>query len=331
MSKIQLAIIGGGALAEAVYLPLLVNQTDFELKALVEYDPERRRALQQKFTIPGAFATVEELDRNCEAAIVAVPNYLHHSITVACLERKIHTLIEKPMAVSASECEALIHAADENNTRLMVAMVRRYYENVRQIKKLITGRSLGRLKNIRIEEGYVFNWPVTSDSLINKKKSGGGVLIDIGVHVLDTLYYWLGKPASCNYYDDSLKNIEAECRLDLSWSSETTATIVISRLRNLSNAISLTFEGGTVTIDIRSSARVSMRLGDGVETEGQFVAGANEPDKLKAFRMQLNDFAAFIKTGKKPDTSLSDAKSAIELISWCYQNKLPLSSRYQTF
>lgn len=329
MSKIKLVIIGGGAITEEVYLPILSDDSPFELVSLVERDSATADQLRQKFQLDSVVATIEAVENSFEAAIVATPNYTHKDITLTLLNSKIHTLVEKPMALSKADCEEMITASEQMKTALMVGMVRRYYDNMQTVKKLIDTKSLGKIKRVLFNEGYVFNWPVKSDSLVNIHKAGGGVLMDIGVHIFDLLIYWLGMPKVEDYYDDSPLRIEAECLANLSWSNGTLATIQISRLRSLSNKVKLVFELGDVEFEVRQSEKIAIRLANEIDVLGNVPKLST--DRLNPFRLQLLDFAASIKGYSDSRSSLTDARNGISLIQDCYRHKKNLSLRYHYF
>lgn len=331
MTKLTLLLVGGGAIVETVYLPLLQGHPDIEVMGLVEPNNVQKGRIIEKFPSTKVFTSLDELAILPEAALVAVPNYLHKAVSVNLLERGMHIMVEKPMAITSQECGEMIQVAKACNKRLMTAMVRRCYSNIQHIKKIIRQQPLGKLEQIEVEEGYVFNWPVTSDSLINKTKSGGGVLIDIGVHVIDTLFYLLGEPKLIEYADDGGEFVEAEAFFTLEWSDNVHATVRLSRLRNLSNTIRLLFEGGEIEIDIKDKAS-SRIIFPGIEKwDSAWNLPPDHRGKLEPFRDQLSDFAKLIRKDIQPKSSLEESMAVIKLIEKCFQNKKNLSSNYIHF
>lgn len=323
MSKLKLVVVGGGAISETVYLPILVNENHFEVVGLVESNNLRANYLKDKFKIRCVYSSVADIDSDYHAVLIAVPNHLHKDMAIYFLRKEKHVLVEKPMAILADDCIEMMRAAT-SKAKLMVAMVRRYYDNINYVKQLIETQALGKLRSIEVEEGYEFNWPVASDSLVNKVKAGGGVLVDVGVHVLDTLFFWLGKPAAFEYFDDSSNGIEAECKLVLKWPNDAGAVVRLSRLRGFRNTIAVTFENGSIVIDVRPSDKVNLLLGGQVSITGNFLSGNDRVDKLGPFKKQLHDFASYVAADKVPITSTQDAYLVTKLIQACYQTKKSL-------
>lgn len=329
MSKLKLVIVGGGAITESVYIPILLNNSDFQLMAVIEQNGERGKYLKENFEGLTIYDSLHKVDEAFNAAIVATPNYLHKEVSIALLKKGVHVLVEKPMALSSADCEEMRSQANQNGVKLMVGMVRRYYTNMQMVKEIIEAKTFGELVSLSIKEGYVFNWPVTSDSLINKRKSGGGVLIDIGVHVLDLLFYWLGRPNLVNYYDDSFNQIEAECLISLSWPTGVVSNVQLSRLRELPNTIELTFEKGVVVVDVRPSDRVDISLSNKLLINGKVAKPVT--DKMKPFKKQLQEFSELVLKGRVARTSIRDAEEGITLIQNCYDRRKNLSEMYQYY
>jgi len=118
------------------------------------------------------------------------------------------------MATSVAECTSMLRAAKSSKAMLSVGLIRRYYPNNIFIKQIIEKNTFGALKIINIEEGGVFSWPMASDSFLRKSDVGGGILLDIGIHVLDLLVWWLGHLDVLKYADDALDGgLECDCKI----------------------------------------------------------------------------------------------------------------------
>jgi len=93
--------------------------------------------------------------------------------------------------------------------------MRRRFAATRSIRELLHSKFLGDVTSIDIFEGGPFDWPVASPEYFTRHQSGGGVLLDIGTHVLDLLRWWFGEPLSAVYEDDSMGGVEVNCRIVL--------------------------------------------------------------------------------------------------------------------
>ena len=176
MEKVKIGVIGCGALAESIYLPLLTEHPGYQVVFLADISTIRARALAMRYQVSSWFESHQEGIKNthAEAVVLALPNRFHAQTAVDCLNSGLHVLVEKPMATCVADAQRMIDASQANGRVLAVGLVRRFYTTTQFIKEVIDTCLFGNLKSISFEEGCVFNWPIKTDSLINKVVSGGG-------------------------------------------------------------------------------------------------------------------------------------------------------------
>ncbi len=165
-----------------------------ELVAVTNHREESARAFAETFQIPRVTTDWEALahDPDVEAAIVATPNYLHAPQAIALLEAGKHVLVEKPMAVSVAECDAMIAAAQRGGARLMVAHCWRFHPDVLAVRNRVAAGEFGEIVKTR-GYGVHAGWG-PSGWFAEKQFAGGGALVDMGVHAIDTARFLLGDP-----------------------------------------------------------------------------------------------------------------------------------------
>jgi predicted dehydrogenase len=140
-----------------------------------------------------------------DAVSVAVPTFLHAPIAIAALQRGIHVLSEKPIALNASQADAMVQAARTADRVLDVAFNHRQRGDIQKLKEAIDAGRLGR-------PYYAKAWwlrrtgiPTLGSWFTRAELAGGGPLVDIGVHVLDYSLFLLGNPevraVSASTYD----------------------------------------------------------------------------------------------------------------------------------
>ncbi len=321
-SKLKLAIVGCGAVAQA-HLPVALASPYFEVTALVDKVLPRARQLADEFHIPVAVADYRDLIGTVEAAIITLPHHLHAPVSVDLLQAGMHLLVEKPMAMTAAECDEMLAAAGGGAT-LAVGLVRRFYDATRLVKDWVQAGLLGEVQGFDVREGAVYNWPAVSDFPF-RKETGGGVLADIGSHALDTLLWWLGDWDSFDYFDDALGGVEADCELRLALKSGAVGIVELSRTRDLRNTIILRGTRGTLEVGTTFNAGIRLKLEGGVlALEGRARGGAGEEDVWEVFRRQLDDFAGAILQGRPPRVTGEEARRAVALIEACHHHRQPL-------
>src|SRR5262249_39547911 len=119
---------------------------------------------------------------------------------------------------------------------------------------------LGKLRNFTVHEGARFEWAAASNSYFNRELTPGGVLYDIGVHLVDLLLWWLGEPVSFSYRDDAMGSIEVNCEMELTYKEDVSGSVRLSRDWETANRYTFFFERGTVIQEVSKANRLGVSL-----------------------------------------------------------------------
>lgn len=206
MEKIKIAIIGCGGIARNEHAPAYVKLDNVEIVACCDIIPERAEAIakmcgaKQWFTDYKDVLALEEV----EAVDICTPNYLHSIIAVDALNAGKHVFCEKPDAVSVEEAKKMQAAADKNNKVLMVMRNNRHRPESKYLKKYIEEGKMGEIYAARCCWQRRRGIPGKGGWFTTKALSGGGPLIDLGVHMIDLGMYLMGNPtpvsvSGCTY------------------------------------------------------------------------------------------------------------------------------------
>ena len=331
--RIRLALIGCGAVANILHLPAIARVKEVDLAALVDPCSERARELAGQYGIARVARDYREVIDEMDAAIVAVPNYLHAPIAVDLLRRGIDVLVEKPMALSSRDGEQMIAAAHESGGVLAVGMEMRFFNSCRFIKQTLAKNLLGRIHSFDLRVGIVSTWPATTDYFLHKAQSGGGVLINHGVHVLDLLLWWLGDYAEVAFFDDAVGGVEANCEMQLRLRAGAGGTAEISRMRKLRNTCLIEGERGLLEIELWDpNGHVYAQYGGDLVLDGcvAHASGTGRESAPDIFQRQLVDFVDAIRRRRAPFVSGQEALRAVRLIEACYAAKQPLDLPWMT-
>ena len=162
--------------------------------AVCDIDEKRGKARAAEFGAAHVFTDYREMLKlkELDAVSVCLPNYLHAAVTIDCLRAGKHVLCEKPLAMSAREGERMVQAAREAKKLLMLAVNNRYRGDTGVLKQYIDGGELGRIYFAKC--GWIRRSGIPRGWFGVKAKSGGGPLIDLGVHMIDLAWYLMGKP-----------------------------------------------------------------------------------------------------------------------------------------
>jgi predicted dehydrogenase len=330
MSAVHLAIIGCGAVTELWHLPAARLLQEVEIVALVDKDLARAKRLGEQFGVSCCTEDYRQLPKGVDGVFIALPNHLHAPVALEFLNKGIPVLVEKPMALTVQEAEAMVQAADTNGVALQVGLMWRFSQGARIMKRAIEEGWLGTLRSFSLEWGLVYNWPVASGFILRKEQAGGGQLMDMGSHVLDLLLWWLGETVEVEYRDDSLGGVEADCWLSLVLQSPTgpvQGTVALSRLRKLSNTARLVGEHITIEYDLLTPTRICLWPTAWDRQRLAFAADwGSFPNQSRdgIYVEQLRAFAQVVANGGEPIVSGKSALGSVALIERCYRERQPL-------
>lgn len=184
---IQLGILGAGSFVQRRILPILNDIGEINVVAIQKRELIEAQQLASKYGIPNAVSTREELLSFplVEAVLVATPNHMHEEDVIACATFAKPTLCEKPLAPSVVSIERMIQAFQKQSIPLLVGQSLRFKFCVQKAKELVQSGRLGQLLSIRTH----FSIPVPQENWRHLQTKGGGVLQDIGVHLIDLIRF----------------------------------------------------------------------------------------------------------------------------------------------
>lgn len=262
-----LAVVGCGAIADLSYFPALA--ADPSLRAatwLVEPSLDRGRAAAAKFGFPvdQVVADQDALPASIRVAINATPSHLHRGTTLALIERGVSVLVEKPFAETLADARAMVDAA-AGRCVLGVNQFRRLGPSNAMARAIVRSGQLGRLRRISWIEGHKFDWPTQSGFYFRRPWNGRprGVLLDIGVHVLDLICWWLdAAPTVRGAVMDGHGGPEATVSATLR-AGEAEIDLRLSILAKLDNRFVIEGTQGALRGSTADYDRLEIRKGDG--------------------------------------------------------------------
>jgi len=192
---LRVGVIGTGSIAN-MHLKSYAAHPDVELATLYDLNVERAREKAATFGALHVAESLQELldDTTIDAVSVCTWNDSHAELAIKVLESGKHVLVEKPLSTTVAEAEKLARAVERSGKRLQVGFVRRFASNAETLKAFIDAGELGEIYHAKATNirrlGNPGGW------FADSTRSGGGPLLDIGVHVLDLCWYLMGSPAA---------------------------------------------------------------------------------------------------------------------------------------
>ncbi|MBR0508630.1 MAG: Gfo/Idh/MocA family oxidoreductase [Clostridia bacterium] len=197
MTMIKIALIGNGGMCKAAHVPAYRDDPRTEVVAVCDIIEERAVYLKETwFPEAAVYTDYRELlkDPAIDAVDICTPNDMHSEIAVAALEAGKHVFCEKPDAVDVGKAQAMKDAAEKSGKLLMVMRNNRFTSASRYLKSFIEDGRAGEIYCGRCGWQRRRGIPGKGGWFTTKAKSGGGPLIDLGVHMIDLAVWLMGNP-----------------------------------------------------------------------------------------------------------------------------------------
>jgi predicted dehydrogenase len=252
----------------------------------------------------GAVAT----DPSIDAVVIGTPNALHAPQAIAALEAGTHVLVEKPMAVSVAECDAMIAAAGGSGASLMVAHCWRFHSDVLAMRERIVRGELGEIVKTRGYGVHAGDGP--SGWFVDRALAGGGALPDMGVHAIDTARFLLGDPSPARVcaaigtrYGDY--DVDDDGILLISWTQGTNSVVESGWWQPHKEGL----EADTEVYGTGGYARIFPR-----EEPSEDYEHCTQP----MYTAQMHEFLGAIEEGRQPQPTGADGRAVIEIVEAAY-------------
>lgn len=168
----------------------------FSVVAVADLIPSRRRAVMEQFKVSREFGDADALIKDTEIEVVSVclPNHLHLPVTLAALKGGKHVVCETPPALNAAETKKIAAAAARYGKTVLYAMQRRFGGNEQAAAQALAKSYAGNVFHARASWTRTRGVPSGTGWYADRAKSGGGAMIDLGLHMLDLAWSLLGQP-----------------------------------------------------------------------------------------------------------------------------------------
>lgn len=196
MSKVKVAVIGCGTIANAAHIPAYMKNENVEIKYFCDLIPEKAQACVEKYGCGKAVTDYHDFlnDPELDSVSVCTHNDFHSIIAIDFLKAGKHVFCEKPAARILSEALEMQKVAHETGKMLNIGVCNRFNTYVNKIKELIDAGELGDVYHVYASFRAHRSIPGLGGDFTTKASSGGGALIDWGVHYLDLIMYCCGDP-----------------------------------------------------------------------------------------------------------------------------------------
>ncbi|WP_339275585.1 Gfo/Idh/MocA family oxidoreductase [Paenibacillus sp. FSL W8-0426] len=343
MSKLKVAVIGAGSISDC-HLQAYADNPDVEIYAICDLNEERAKDMAKKYGASRVFTDYRDLLAMPEIDSVSICtwNNSHAEISIAALDAGKNVLCEKPLCQTVEEALAVEQAVKRSGKLLQVGFVRRYSDNAQILKQFIEAGELGDIYYAKASclrrLGNPGGW------FSDRERSGGGPLIDIGVHIIDICWYLMGKPKvkSVSANVSNILGNRAHIR-NLSFYKAADYDASKNNVEDMANAMIRFENGASLLIDVSftlhaKSDEMSIKLyGDkgGAELEPEIMVigekfntilnmtpqvDSKSFDFMGSFRNEINHFIDSTRGRKETLSPVEDGVEIMKILCGIYES-----------
>lgn len=344
MEKLVIAVIGCGRIANNAHFPAFEKMENVRVKYACDIIKEKAQAAKEKFPKIENVITDYKValeDKEVDAVYVLTPNFAHYTVSMDALKAGKHVFCEKPITVNYELSVEMAKEAEKQGKMLQIGVCNRYQRSVEMLKELNDQGKFGNIYHVYCSFRSFRSIPGLGGAFTTKAQSGGGVLIDWGIHFLDLILYVLGgaklKTVTCDAYNEmakdmksyKYKNMWAEDTADKEHGTNDVDDFISGYIRT--NKASISFNGAwaqninkpEMFVDFLGD-KGGARLSYGGKFEfydGQTLETiAPEYDIPNMYLCEDQAFAKSIKTGVKNKSNITEILESMKLLETLYKS-----------
>lgn len=359
MKNINFGFIGCGWIIEKTYLPILQQMNDVVLSSVYDLDEKKAQRCALEFGIERVCNSVDSLlDTLIDVVIIATPNYTHELYIRKAIEKNKHVICEKPTVFQVATYDQLQEEAKKREHLFLPAYVNEFRSDVIELHKLVASGVIGNVRTV--ECGWIrkCGYPGLGSWFTNKDYSGGGVLMDLGPHVLEIslrLLNTMNQPVQTlleTWYDtsDSVKNqqcsaqwynTDKQSQYEINVETSAVGKVLYPQEKSLIVKLSwnasvdhdetyyvVTGEKGKITLRtlfgfstnrIDDFNKIHILLNDGKKTKMVFADVMSE--QMNSFKRLCEYYIHCIRIEEIPETIIRNGRNVVELTELLYQNE----------
>ncbi len=344
MKNHVIAVVGCGRIANGAHFPALEQIDGVRIKYACDLIKEKAEAAKAQYSKVENVITdynVALADPEVEAVFVLTPNYAHYTVTMDALRAGKNVFCEKPVTVNYKlSCEMAEEAKKQGKT-LFIGVCNRYHKSVERLKEMNDNGEFGNIYHVVCSFRATRSIPGLGGAFTTKSQSGGGVLIDWGVHYLDLILYILGSPklktATCDAYCEMAKDMKSY-KYESMWAEDTMDTengtndvddFIAGHIRT--SKASVTFNGAWAQNIGEGDSNIDFlgdKKGARLHYGGQFEVFDGETLTTEAsnheipnmYKCEDEDFLRSIETGEKTRNHIENILETMKLLNTLYDS-----------
>jgi predicted dehydrogenase len=324
-SRIRVGLIGAGAITQMGHIPAIKSNNKAEFVALCDTDDEKLWLLAKKYKIPKAYKDYEKLvsDKEIDAVFITAPPSVHlPMIEAACRENK-DILCEKPLARDSEEAKKIVDVVNSSKVKFMMGLNNRFRPEVQILKKFIEGE-LGSI--FYAKTGWLQRESFPDEPSWKKilETYGGGVLLNLGVHLLDEALWLLGcrkvkSVVGSAHFLTKKKEVEDSAIALLNMEDDITLTIEVSWTLLFDKDFTFFNIFGDNGSALLNPLKIYKRMQGEIVNVTPRLESSKNTFKL-SFRLQAEHFFESVRKGKDPIFRVEEGLEIARIIDAIYKS-----------
>lgn len=343
MKPVQIAVIGTGSIS-SFHLASYKNNPNANIYAVCDLNEERAKQAAEKYGATKVYTDYRELlaDPVIEAVSICTWNNTHAEISIAALEAGKHVLVEKPLCRTVEEALRVQEAVTASGKLLQVGFVRRYDSNAQLLRAMADRGEFGEIYFAKASTIRRLGNPGGWFSDI--ERSGGGPLIDIGVHVIDLCWYMMGRPKPVSVSANTYRKLGNRSNVrHLSFYQAADYDANKNTVEDMANALIRFENGASLLVDVSFTLHAKSNEGavklygekGGFEIDPETVIVTEQNDTILnvypqtdnkgfhfdgAFQNEINHFIDCVSNGTTPLSPVEDGVEMMKILIAIYES-----------
>jgi predicted dehydrogenase len=358
MTGIRIGIIGCGWISNKAYLPVLKQLNGVNIIAIFDIDRQKVEKCAAEFDISHYYFSENDFFQGpIDAVIITTPNYSHAEYAFKAIKNNKHVLCEKPIVIKTIDYLKIIDEAKKRKLVFIPAFVNRFRNDVAKLFEIIDNNVIGSIKSINAGWIRRSGYPRPGSWFTNKDLSGGGVLIDLGPHVLDICLALFDSPAQIKthfrtwYYEnleqgksnyaaswygqgdkDQLEiNVETTCQGKVEFSNQRTLEFNLSWNAPIKNDYTyFTVYGSNGVAQLKTLFGFSTNratdyneliIQDSQTGIKKYIFEEIKNEQMQSFKRLCEFFAICVQNNDSPASIIKNGEKTVGLIEELYKNE----------
>lgn len=344
MIKVRIGIIGTGSISE-LHLNAYTLNPKVVIAAICDVNESRARQVAAKYGVEKVYSDYRDLleDADIDAVSICTWNNTHAPISVTALKAGKHVLVEKPLCRTVAEAHEIEDAVRTSGKILQIGYVRRYDPNVKMLREFVDQGEFGEIYYAKAStlrrSGNPGGW------FADVERSGGGPLIDIGVHVIDLCWYLMGKPKASTVSANTYRKLGNRSNVKhLSFYKAADYDASKNTVEDLANAIIRFENGASLMVDVSFTLHAKKDNGmvrlygekGGFEIDPEILIVTEKNDTIlniqpqtdstdgfsyePAFQNEIDHFIDCILNGTKQISPVEDGVEIMKILCGIYES-----------